>query len=193
MSPENVTSPFRNHLSTYSKSFGSRNVYQLLNHRTFLSLFVLTRYVREPEFSYPVNFMVWCKSVAKGKDTYIVLWSLPSEGSINSLIEEDAASWWSFMRPDFIPSGDEHPVESKSFIRRSFHIFPLSFLHRIAHRIRRIFGVYDFKWRLSKRLYCFWYAKPVPHFLASLIHVDTPFQAVQNFACTPWGPIFEGV
>lgn len=110
--------------------------------------------------------MVWCISVAKDKDAYMVLWSLPSEGSIHSLIEEDATSWWSFMRPDFIPSGDEHPVESNSFIRRSFHILAQSILYWIAHRRRDIFGVYNFEWRLSKTLHCFCYAKSLSLFLA---------------------------
>jgi len=42
--------------------------------------------------------------------TYMVLWSLPADGSSHSLMTVDAETWLSFIEPDAKPSGEKQPV-----------------------------------------------------------------------------------
>lgn len=43
--------------------------------------------------------------------TYIVLLSLPADGSCHVLIDVDAESWESWIERDARPSGEEQPVD----------------------------------------------------------------------------------
>lgn len=47
------------------------------------------------------------------ENTYIVLWSLPADGSRNGLRNEEAEIWSSFINPDAKPRGDKRAEKVK--------------------------------------------------------------------------------